>query len=630
MSLLRLRSRGRQAQQTALDEADKRSAWGAESSLQAGDGKAPDNLGEGDCDEDEDELPSAAEVIASSSKAKGKARAVASLYDDEDDDEHFSEDLDDSADEWQPASKASKGTNSRLSAGKKRARGDDSEDENIEDDAGFFSEDEQDEAIPTKRSKSGKKAELPRAKGKMKAAVPRNRAPLAAAASTSTSTSRTRASGLKAAPASNATSTSSKPNLGRAAGLAALAAGSKMSAKEIIDRLHQARTLAENEFRRARGEQVVDPDFIPRLSGGDHGREAATPSSRASQEVREREDAKGRAGGNDGPDPASSPSAPARTTGPSSTAASSAKPEATANQAARTSQASSSSTLAPAPPMSVASWLGVVPQDGDLPWPTMTPPESIVQDRDSLFIGFVFPFPPPGTSTTATPTPASAFPRLISTYVSHLVRSVQPNVVPVHLLPEHLQSAPAQKRGASHDMYAVRTKVLKFGRDGSRGAVDWAPWEGADDDGERWAAQKIAKVIQDEKADDVLVFVSRWYGGTLLGPDRFVHITNVARATLRHHISLQKVAKLGAQLDELDARAATLRASLAAGTTTSFPSQAPAPASRISQPDMTEAKAQRLLVAKRKMVELLEKKVKEKNEAAADTKADGAATESVA
>lgn len=33
-------------------------------------------------------------------------------------------------------------------------------------------------------------------------------------------------------------------------------------------------------------------------------------------------------------------------------------------------------------------------------------------------------------------------------------------------------------------------------------------------------------------AEDVLVVVSRWYGGIHLGPDRFKHINNAARMVL--------------------------------------------------------------------------------------------------
>ena len=36
------------------------------------------------------------------------------------------------------------------------------------------------------------------------------------------------------------------------------------------------------------------------------------------------------------------------------------------------------------------------------------------------------------------------------------------------------------------------------------------------------------------EATNVLVVVSRWYGGILLGPDRFKHINNAARQILDH------------------------------------------------------------------------------------------------
>lgn len=263
--------------------------------------------------------------------------------------------------------------------------------------------------------------------------------------------------------------------------------------------------------------------------------------------------------------------------------------------------------------MSVASWLGVVPPDNELPWPTITPEKSIIQDRESLFIAYVFPLDPNPNNT------ATTLPRLISAHTSHLIRSVQPATTPRHLLPSHLRSAPAHKRGAMHDMYAARTRVLKVGRDGSRGWIDWGTWEDADDDGEKWGSQKIQKVIRDEGVEDVLVFVSRWYGGTLLGPARFQHIIDVTRVTLRLHVSKQKVAKLRLQLEELDVRVATLRSQLASsgppptsstGPATSGSALAPTSSSvAAAYTDLTEAKAQRLLVARRKMVELLEKKL---------------------
>ena len=53
-----------------------------------------------------------------------------------------------------------------------------------------------------------------------------------------------------------------------------------------------------------------------------------------------------------------------------------------------------------------------------------------------------------------------------------------------------------------------------------------------DDDGEDAAGNKLAYLLDMRKDEDVLVVVSRWYGGIHLGPKRFAHIVNVARKLL--------------------------------------------------------------------------------------------------
>ena len=53
-----------------------------------------------------------------------------------------------------------------------------------------------------------------------------------------------------------------------------------------------------------------------------------------------------------------------------------------------------------------------------------------------------------------------------------------------------------------------------------------------DDDGEDGAGSRLAQLLEMRKEDGVLVLVSRWYGGTHLGPKRFAHIVNVARDLL--------------------------------------------------------------------------------------------------
>jgi len=70
---------------------------------------------------------------------------------------------------------------------------------------------------------------------------------------------------------------------------------------------------------------------------------------------------------------------------------------------------------------------------------------------------------------------------------------------------------------ASHNMFAYR-----FNTDGALVSDN-------DDDGEKGSGAKLASLLQLSKVENVLVVVSRWYGGIHLGPARFKHIASVAR-----------------------------------------------------------------------------------------------------
>ncbi len=63
-----------------------------------------------------------------------------------------------------------------------------------------------------------------------------------------------------------------------------------------------------------------------------------------------------------------------------------------------------------------------------------------------------------------------------------------------------------------------------------------------DDDGEDAAGNKLAYLLDMRKDENVLVVVSRWYGGIHLGPKRFAHIVNVARTLLVEHTEKGKSA----------------------------------------------------------------------------------------
>lgn len=77
---------------------------------------------------------------------------------------------------------------------------------------------------------------------------------------------------------------------------------------------------------------------------------------------------------------------------------------------------------------------------------------------------------------------------------------------------------------ATHNISAFRIRAsVTAGSKGERTYQDF------DDDGESAAGGRLLHLLQLVNAWDVLVVVSRWYGGIKLGPDRFSIINKVAR-----------------------------------------------------------------------------------------------------
>jgi hypothetical protein len=100
------------------------------------------------------------------------------------------------------------------------------------------------------------------------------------------------------------------------------------------------------------------------------------------------------------------------------------------------------------------------------------------------------------------------------------------HVCTVHCM-EHVQWALAELlfndkkvARASHNMLAYR-----FISDGIMVSDN-------DDDGEKGSGAKLASLLQLSRVENVLVVVSRWYGGIHLGSARFKHIASVARDAL--------------------------------------------------------------------------------------------------
>jgi len=56
-----------------------------------------------------------------------------------------------------------------------------------------------------------------------------------------------------------------------------------------------------------------------------------------------------------------------------------------------------------------------------------------------------------------------------------------------------------------------------------------------DDEGEGGAGDKLLYLLERAGVTNLVVIVTRWYGGIMLGPDRFKHIVNVAQTLLQEH-----------------------------------------------------------------------------------------------
>lgn len=105
-----------------------------------------------------------------------------------------------------------------------------------------------------------------------------------------------------------------------------------------------------------------------------------------------------------------------------------------------------------------------------------------------------------------------------STFQAHLVPVLTKDDVRNALV--YLKTNPKIAR-ATHNIHAYRI------HDGGRICI-----QDCDDDGEQQAGSRLMHLLEMMDARNVLIVVSRWYGGIHLGPDRFKHISNVAREIL--------------------------------------------------------------------------------------------------
>ena len=77
---------------------------------------------------------------------------------------------------------------------------------------------------------------------------------------------------------------------------------------------------------------------------------------------------------------------------------------------------------------------------------------------------------------------------------------------------------------ATHTISAYRVRTPSVAK-----IIGEVLYEDCDDDGENAAGRRLLRLLQVMDVWNVLVVVSRWYGGVKLGPDRFNIINDVAR-----------------------------------------------------------------------------------------------------
>lgn len=144
--------------------------------------------------------------------------------------------------------------------------------------------------------------------------------------------------------------------------------------------------------------------------------------------------------------------------------------------------------------------------------------------------------------------------------------------------------------------------VLKPGSSGLSGPDDFEIKCGCDEDGEKWAGNRILKVMQNLAVIDAVVIVSRWYGGILLGPARFTHIETCAEEVCREFKKLEELQDSITALTSLDDLLAGLRSQIKKGTNPLAPTDKDSECKKPDYSSLDLPKARRLITAREKSI----------------------------
>ncbi|KAL1413475.1 hypothetical protein Q8F55_001249 [Vanrija albida] len=191
-----------------------------------------------------------------------------------------------------------------------------------------------------------------------------------------------------------------------------------------------------------------------------------------------------------------------------------------------------------------------------------------LHDQDSTFISFTLSFEPPSHVRTVA---------ALTKEAKRIVRELDV----VRLVGEELLArnegafqagegrAPGRSKGKERAseptcrMWAARVVGLNEGKNGTGGEGDYQLLEAFDDDGEKFGGERLLRVLQEQSAVDVITICVRWFGGSMLGPARFQHISITAKDSLKELQTLVTRRDLRADLDRLDDEIAAMRATLA-------------------------------------------------------------------
>lgn len=114
-----------------------------------------------------------------------------------------------------------------------------------------------------------------------------------------------------------------------------------------------------------------------------------------------------------------------------------------------------------------------------------------------------------------------------STFIARATTITEPSQRP-HLLKALMTTHPHLK-SASHNVWAYRIRPAES-------SISTNLREASHDDGENGAGDLLLRVMRETNAVDTLVVMTRWYGGIMLGPDRWRLMRNVVTSALSERL----------------------------------------------------------------------------------------------